>query len=40
VHRIQWDGRSDAGVAVGAGVYIYRMEAPGFVQTRKMLLMK
>ncbi|MCX6601605.1 MAG: T9SS type A sorting domain-containing protein [bacterium] len=40
VHRIQWNGRSDAGVAVGAGVYIYRMEAPGFVQTRKMLLMK
>jgi hypothetical protein len=40
VHRITWDGRSDAGVSVGAGVYIYRMEAPGFVQTRKMLLMK
>jgi hypothetical protein len=40
VHRIVWDGRSDAGLAVGAGVYVYRMEAPGFVQTRKMLLMK
>jgi len=40
VHRIVWDGRSDAGVAVGAGVYIYRMEAPGFVQVKKMLLMK
>jgi hypothetical protein len=40
VHRITWDGRSDAGLAAGAGVYIYRMEAPGFVQTRKMLLMK
>jgi hypothetical protein len=40
VHRITWDGRSDANVAVGAGVYIYRMQAPGFVQVRKMLLMK
>jgi hypothetical protein len=40
VYRIQWNGLSDAGMSVGAGVYIYRMEAPGFVQTRKMLLMK
>jgi hypothetical protein len=40
VHRVRWDGRSDAGVAVGAGVYICRMEAPGFVQARKMLLLK
>ncbi|RPH92640.1 T9SS C-terminal target domain-containing protein [candidate division KSB1 bacterium] len=40
MHHIRWDGRSDAGVAVGAGIYLYRMDSPGFTQTKKMLLMK
>lgn len=40
VHRIHWDGRSDAGTNVGAGVYLCRMEAPGFMQAKKMLLLK
>jgi formylglycine-generating enzyme required for sulfatase activity len=37
-HTVQWDGRSDAGVGAGAGVYIVRMEAGGFVQSRKMVM--
>ena len=37
-HRAQWDGRDDAGVGAGAGVYVVRMEAGNFVQSRKMLM--
>lgn len=40
VHRIAWNGRSDSGSPVTAGVYLYRLEAPGTVVTKKMLLMK
>ena len=27
VHRIDWDGRTDAGRVAGAGVYFYQLEA-------------
>ncbi|MFH1008969.1 MAG: SUMF1/EgtB/PvdO family nonheme iron enzyme [Candidatus Latescibacterota bacterium] len=37
-HTVQWDGRSDAGVGAGAGVYLVRMEAGGFVQSGKMVM--
>lgn len=40
IHRIQWDGKSDQGIALGSGIYIYRMEGPKFVQAKKMLLLK
>jgi hypothetical protein len=39
-HRVTWDGKSDAGVDVGTGLYIYRMEGYHFTQAKKMLLMK
>jgi len=39
-HTLQWDGRNDAGQVVSSGVYFYRLEAPGFSQTRKMVLLK
>lgn len=35
-----WDGRSDAGTAVGSGVYFYRLTAGKFSQSRKMVLLK
>ncbi|MFH1006885.1 MAG: SUMF1/EgtB/PvdO family nonheme iron enzyme [Candidatus Latescibacterota bacterium] len=38
-HTVQWDGRSDAGVGAGAGVYLIRMEAGGFVLSGKMVMM-
>jgi len=39
-HRAVWDGRNEAGVQVGSGVYIYIFEAGEFKQVRKMILMK
>jgi flagellar hook assembly protein FlgD len=37
---VTWDGRSDAGTQVATGVYFYRLSAPGFTQTRKMVMLK
>jgi choice-of-anchor B domain-containing protein len=39
-HRAIWDGRGSDGRAVASGVYFYRLEAGGEVQTRRMLLVK
>jgi hypothetical protein len=39
-YEAQWDGRNDTGSPVSSGVYFYRMTAPGFATTRKMLLLK
>lgn len=35
-----WNGRDDNGRQVATGVYFYRLTAPGFEQTRKMVLVK
>lgn len=39
-YQVQWNGRDDAGKEVGSGVYIYRLSAGGFTQSRKMLLVR
>ena len=39
-HSVVWRGRDDAGRSVGSGVYFYRLEADGFVESRKLLLLK
>jgi hypothetical protein len=39
-HTITFDGRSSSGNQLATGVYFYRMQANGFVATKKMLLMK
>ncbi len=37
-HEISWDGTSDDGRPVAAGVYFYRFEAGETVLTRRMIL--
>lgn len=39
-HTIEWNGRDDAGQPVTSGVYFYRLDTPGYSQTRKMVLTK
>ncbi|UCH83848.1 MAG: hypothetical protein JSW50_15640, partial [Candidatus Latescibacterota bacterium] len=38
--RTYWNGRDGRGQSVASGVYFYRMAAPGFEKTRKMVLLR
>ena len=38
--EVTWDGRSDRGDAAATGVYFYKLVAPGFTETKKMVLLK
>ena len=37
---IQWNATNNQGEPVSAGVYLYSIEAGGFRQTKKMILLK
>jgi hypothetical protein len=39
-YAVQWDGRSSSGEFVSSGIYFYKLDAGGFVRTKKMLLLK
>ncbi len=39
-HSIKWNATNDLGDPVGAGVYLYQLQAKDFVKTRKMVLLK
>ncbi|MBD3297255.1 MAG: T9SS type A sorting domain-containing protein, partial [candidate division Zixibacteria bacterium] len=39
-HSIEWNGRTADGREVATGVYLYRMDAGPYTQTRKMVLLK
>jgi hypothetical protein len=39
-NAIQWDGTDLRGERVATGVYFYRLQAPGFSESRKLVLMK
>lgn len=39
-HNIQWDGKDDLGRSVASGIYIYKLSVRGFVQTKKMVLVR
>ena len=40
LHTATWDGRDEAGRAVGSGVYLIRMQAGEFVATKRMTLLQ
>lgn len=35
---VSWDGTNDLGRAVPPGMYLLRMQAPGFVQVHRLVL--
>jgi hypothetical protein len=39
-HQVTWNGLDDAGNRVASGVYLYRMTAEGYTETRKLLLIR
>ena len=39
-HTVRWDGRDASGRAVASGVYLYRMQAESYGNTRKMVLLR
>jgi len=39
-HEIEWDGRDELGSMVSSGIYIYRIEAGRFSESRKMIFLK
>lgn len=39
-HRVIWNGKDENGRSVSSGIYMYRMETPGYTKTLKMMLMK
>ncbi|MAE70068.1 MAG: hypothetical protein CME06_06325 [Gemmatimonadetes bacterium] len=39
-HSVRWDGKSEGGLALASGVYIYRLETPEEIVTRRMVLLK
>jgi len=39
-HKVVWNGWSELGLPVGSGVYFVKMEALGFLKTRKIVMIK
>ncbi len=39
-HTMEWNGFDARGQRVSSGIYFYRIEAEGFIQTRKLTLLK
>jgi len=39
-HQVIWNGQDGHGNSVASGVYVYRIQAGEFVQTRKLLFLK
>ena len=40
VYKVEWDGKDELGQKVASGIYLYRITAGSYVETKKMVLMK
>ena len=40
VYEIQWQGMDNSGNPVSSGTYFYQLKINGYVQTKKMILLK
>jgi hypothetical protein len=40
VHEVRWNGAGSAGVVCSSGIYFVRIEAGGFVDVKRMVLLK
>ncbi len=40
MHRVRWNGRDESGREVPSGIYFYRLEARGFLASRKLLYLR
>jgi hypothetical protein len=40
IHSIQWNATNDYGKPVGAGIYLYQIQAGEYISTKKMVLLK
>lgn len=38
--HVMWDGKDERGAIAASGVYFYRLEADGFIATKKMMMIK
>jgi len=39
-HEVVWNGRNDEGRQVASSTYFYSLEADGFFETKRMVLIK
>ncbi|NIR52177.1 T9SS type A sorting domain-containing protein [candidate division KSB1 bacterium] len=39
-HSVRWDGKSQNGIRVASGTYIYKLEAEKFIDAKKMIMLK
>ena len=40
IHSVSWGASNDNGVEVSSGIYFYRLVLPGFVSSKKMILLR
>lgn len=40
VYSVVWDGTDERSTEVASGIYLYRLEAPGYQSTKKMVLLR
>jgi hypothetical protein len=39
-YQVVWDGKDQNGEQVSSGIYFYKLDAPGYTETKKMVLLK